>query len=506
MKVSQPLKSCGLDDMLSSMDPHVDASKHPRVTFPVSFLNTRSFLYAVGLFLLASTSSSVATPPHNPYCVCEYDADRDYFPVKLNAQYANGFNIEYHKSYKKLTVQTSAGPFVTIAYLCGTPQPAGVVANTTIRIPIDSIAIESTTFLPFIRYIGKENSLFFANTDALELPACQRNRSVQNKLSTGWSLSAVAAAVTNNSLVFTNEDLDLVLLDTYGYSGALTTIQNDFTSHTKAIEAPQAFEKHPLGPIDWLKPIAALYNAEAQAEYVVSSINARYECLKTLVAEEVPPNTPKKKVVWGNYNKFAWDPTPSYSGAVCPNYYCQMIEDAGAELIAFPNGSPNVTEFAAAVAQADIFIYVDGNFNQSTAYQAPFMEAADIALFTSAPPFVNKQIYDIRGGHFSGDWFEDRIAEPDVLLIDLVQIIQTGIVSGTRAKRFLRNVFTEDANDQTSRDPSKCKEDDSPYQSWLEGICDQGAIGENAGDTVVCLPDGATWAPTPSGRRLRDNA
>ncbi|MEM7796336.1 MAG: ABC transporter substrate-binding protein, partial [Cyanobacteria bacterium P01_C01_bin.118] len=38
-------------------------------------------------------------------CVDEYDPTVDYFPVKVEPQYAQGFSVDYHNHYKVVTVR-----------------------------------------------------------------------------------------------------------------------------------------------------------------------------------------------------------------------------------------------------------------------------------------------------------------------------------------------------------------------------------------------------------------
>jgi iron complex transport system substrate-binding protein len=89
-------------------------------------------------------------------CIERFDPSVDCFPDKAVIEFARNFTVEYHKSYKLLTVFESykGGPLERYILLqCGAPKPAlrGPLASATVvPIPISSMFSGSTSHLPLL--------------------------------------------------------------------------------------------------------------------------------------------------------------------------------------------------------------------------------------------------------------------------------------------------------------------------------------------------------------------
>ena len=465
MKVSIPVPGA-LPQMPPCSDPHADPCRFPRVSSPVSFLNMRSYISLVTLLFMLVTSGSLAQESSQS-CVCDFDANTDYFPVKVASDYATNFEIEYKKSYKKITITGDSGTVVTYAYLCGTPRPTEVAeGDVVVQIPIDSAALLSTTFLPFINYIGKRTSLHYVAATADDMPSCLRKMYNEGRLSDGFDIASQASKIIETSVSRTGQFPDVVFTDDYNYATTKTQVPQLFGTHTQTILISEITESHPLGPVEWLEVVAALYNAETDAHYIVSSIQQRYNCIKNLI--QANPPAQKKKVMWGAFYSYG---DGAYLFSPCPgSFFCQIVADAGGEIL---NGlEADEASVIAMAEQADVWIYPDGNFMNSTVYNSPFLAGEREGKFNDTKVVRNKQVFDYLGDH-PLNWFEDRFAEPDVLLMDVVQALWGNTyISDTRIKSFLRNVYTEPAMDQGPRDPSLCTNEDSKlYTEWLTGPC-----------------------------------
>ena len=93
--------------------------------------------------------------------MCDYDANVDYFADKLTTEYATGFEISYHKSYKLIT---ALGKNLTyVAYQCGTPDPLLTAPEyhtyVPIEIPLRGVALVSTSYVPYFEYINQRDSI-----------------------------------------------------------------------------------------------------------------------------------------------------------------------------------------------------------------------------------------------------------------------------------------------------------------------------------------------------------
>ena len=87
-------------------------------------------------------------------CVERFDSEIDYFPEKTALEYAGNFTVEYHRSYKLVTVIEpfpGSGPESYVLLQCGAPLPDlpdGLENSQLIRLPIDQIYLDSTTAIP----------------------------------------------------------------------------------------------------------------------------------------------------------------------------------------------------------------------------------------------------------------------------------------------------------------------------------------------------------------------
>jgi iron complex transport system substrate-binding protein len=83
----------------------------------------------------------------------------DYFPEKATLDYAKGFSVAYFKHYKVVTVNARPGrdaqeSFRYVLVQCGAPTFLRVSRSAqSSPIPIQSIAILSTTHLPHLEIL-----------------------------------------------------------------------------------------------------------------------------------------------------------------------------------------------------------------------------------------------------------------------------------------------------------------------------------------------------------------
>ena len=92
---------------------------------------------------------------------------------------------------------------------------------------------------------------------------------------------------------------------------------------------------------------------------------------------------------------------------------------------------------------------------------------------------MNEQVYDTTKNNLCvandcdtvNDWLESRLAEPDVLLEDLVNII-TPDAHPSHGRVWFRNVATETPSARTTCPAGV----DSPYVLWVDEIAAAGAV------------------------------
>ena len=163
----------------SSRMPLVYGQKHMRGGSRIAqFCSRKSLGYAkrqvnltagllVGLFMttgcrqppliLDSPSSEGAD------CVTNYEPDKDYFPDKVQLEYATGFSVDYFNHYKVVTVtqpwKAAAETFESVLFQCGTPAPTQLSDAQLISVPIRTVSTLSTTYLPHLELLDQTDAL-----------------------------------------------------------------------------------------------------------------------------------------------------------------------------------------------------------------------------------------------------------------------------------------------------------------------------------------------------------
>ena len=112
---------------------------------------------ALRALALAAALSTVAS--NELACVSSYDASVDYFPDKVTPTASEMWTIEYFNSYKVINMTVAGVVYSTVAYQCGTPQPTVSYATAYVSVPVDTVAITSTSCIPMIELIGERESL-----------------------------------------------------------------------------------------------------------------------------------------------------------------------------------------------------------------------------------------------------------------------------------------------------------------------------------------------------------
>ena len=128
---------------------------------------------AAVLALLACTRSASA---NTLSCVSDYDASTDYFPDKVYPSYSELWTSEYFNSYKaralarhdasqrsshrvEQVMNLSYTGVSIVAYQCGTPMPNVLYATDYIEVPVSTVAVTSTTNIPWVELLGKRSSM-----------------------------------------------------------------------------------------------------------------------------------------------------------------------------------------------------------------------------------------------------------------------------------------------------------------------------------------------------------
>lgn len=213
-------------------------------------------------------------------------------------------------------------------------------------------------------------------------------------------------------------------------------------------------ERTNVATFDWIALYAALFNLEGTSNRIASSTQASYDCSSSnaaVLAEQRNRDRELQEsptILWAQYFNFGYN----WSVAECPTwdttYYCEYARHCSTTILSRPQGvgvntppgSPywylNDDEFLEFGKDADIWIYSGNTWDEVYANKSAIMDQ-----FKSVQ---NERVYDTQG-QGSNAWYEQRLAEYDVVGLDMCEIVGTVNPDGpAHVRRWFRDIFTED--------------------------------------------------------------
>ena len=351
-------------------------------------------------------------------CLTSVTAGVDYFPAKASLTQTNGFSVEYHDTYKVLTVNTpTPGATDALTYVlvqCGTEAPAGFEPAQIISVPVKRVVAMSTTYLTVLddlglldRLVGVDDATYTYNQKVIDLVTAGKIKAIGS----GATLNVEAAI-----------ELKPELIITYGSGSA------DFDSHPKLLEAglkvvlnAEWLDASPLGRAEWSKFIALFFNQEAAAEDWFTAIADRYAQVKEIAAKA--GSTPK--LAYGTPYQGTWYLPGGASFAA------QLIRDAGAT---YPYASDTSTaslplSFEEAYSTTrDATYWINLPFvTDLAALVAQDSRFAEFGAYKNGAVWNNDLRSNAAGG---SDYYESAVVRPDLVLADLVAIVHPDKLPG----------------------------------------------------------------------------
>lgn len=280
----------------------------------------------IAILAIACHRTTITTSKDTKGCVHNYNPNIDYFPGKVTINYATGFDVEYHKNYKLVTVkkpwQNAKTGFQYILVQCGTPAPKNFQSSQIITVPINTVVSLSTTHLSHFAKLGLVDKLIgVSDTKRVNTPE------VIQKIKAGK-----VAEVGNSESINIEKILELNpdLIMTYGVGNP------QIDSHHKLIEAglkvainAEYMETSPLGHAEWLKFTALFFNQENIAQKAFNQISTKYENIASKTK-----SVKNRPTVFTGFNfKGVW-----YIPG-CQSYVAKYLADAGSNYLCADNSS-----------------------------------------------------------------------------------------------------------------------------------------------------------------------
>jgi len=374
---------------------------------------TRILLLLLVLVLTACSAISAGEAPAKESGQTELRV----FPIR----FAQHFTLEYADGYKKLTVtQPWAGATEALTYLLvprGLPAPADAGNALVIETPVRTFVSMSTTYYPFLEKIGKLDALVGVDDATYAYNPQVRARAADGSLALVGG-GAGGGSVNVEKLLELNPDLIMT-----SASGS-----PDLDAHPKLLEAglpvvinADYLEQSPLGRAEWGIFIAAFFDLEEAASQDFDALVQRYEAAK--------------KLTQGLEDKVSVFTNTDYQGTwYVPggeSYAALLLKDAGADYI-FADQPGNGAAPLAFEAVFDAAKDADYWLNVGFAADLDSLLAMD-ARYAEFKAFAQGSVYNYNarvtetGG---SDYFESGVANPDVILKDLIRIFYPDLLPG----------------------------------------------------------------------------
>jgi cobalamin transport system substrate-binding protein len=321
-----------------------------------------------------------------------------------NIKYAQGFKIQHFENFTKLIVnapyQNSNEIFEFI--LSDSIEKSNL---TTIKTPINSIVVTSTTHIPMLELLDVETKLVgFPNTNYIS------SKKTRKLISKGFIKELGHEESINTELL-----LDLQPEVVVGFS---LNSNNKMFAVIKKLGIPVILngdwlEETPLGRAEWIKFFGVLFNKEMQADSIFNKIEKNYIAAKKIASK----SKEKPSIISGGLFKDIWNLPAGES------FEATFLKDANTNYL-WKNSkgkgslSLNIENVFDKGQKADLWI--SPSFYKTL---EQLKKANDI--YPQFEAFKNKNVYTFvnKQGEKGGIiYFELAPARPDLVLKDLIKI------------------------------------------------------------------------------------
>lgn len=351
-------------------------------------------LSAVMLFLLAS---------------CTQKSPSNSLDAANQIKYAEGFSLSNHDGFSILKVQdpwpNAAKSFTYILKQKGATIPDSLSSFDIINVPIQSIIVTSTTHIPSLEILEKENTLL--GFPSLKYITSEKVRSLidQNKIREIGNVQSL------NTEVILDLNPDVVV--GFGIDNNNPALENIKNGGVQVVINGDWNEKNLLGKAEWIKFFGALYGLDDKANAEFSKVEQHYlASLKLLEKIDVKPTV--------------------MSGALYENqWYLPHGDSWGAKLISEAGGiylwkDEKGTGSLSLPFETVLDIAVDADIWIGPAQFGSLKQMTDThPHYNQFKSFKNGQVYSYstkRGGGGGVIYYELAPSRPDIVLRDLIKI------------------------------------------------------------------------------------
>ncbi|TDW47368.1 iron complex transport system substrate-binding protein [Flavobacterium sp. 270] len=238
---------------------------------------------------------------------------------KNSIEYASGLSIVKYEGYSVVKVinpwPNANKDFTYVLKENEAKVPDSLQKYTTIKVPLETVVVTSTTNIPFLEMLEVENKLVgFPHTDYV---SSEKTRALIDKgsvknIGQNEKLNIEQLIELSPDLIVTfGVDNNNPMLDNLKKSGLNVFIQGDW------------MEQSPLGKAEWIKLYGALFGKEDKAKELFDKIVLSYTQAQKLVSEQKATST----VLYGSMYEDVWYVAKGNS------WVAQFMKDAQADYL-----------------------------------------------------------------------------------------------------------------------------------------------------------------------------
>lgn len=329
--------------------------------------------------------------------------------AKNSIEYASGLSIVKQEGYSVVTVSdpwpNANTKFTYVLKEKDAKVPDSLQKYTTIKVPLESIVVTSTTNIPFLEMLEVENKLVgFPHTDYV---SSEKTRALIDK--------GAVKNVGQNEKLNIEQLIDIApeLIVTFGVDNNNQMLDNLKKSGLNVFIQADWMEQSPLGKAEWIKLYGALFGKEDKAKELFDKIVTSYNQAKKLVADKPATST----VLYGSMYEDVWYVAKGNSWVAQfmkdaqANYLWADLKGTGSEGLSF--------EKVLVKAKNANFWIASGSFKTLEEFGKINPHYTQFDAFTSKNVYTFEGKFGATGGTV---YYELAPSRPDLVLKDYIKI------------------------------------------------------------------------------------
>lgn len=387
--------------------------------------SSKTWIYALvaGAIFLVVAAAGVMTLGHTPdkyqttgILPATSPDSRDLFPDKAYPEYAQGYSVEYHGTYKVVQIHDpwgrSAENHTYLLVQRGEKVPAGYPGARVFYLPVESaitLTVLHATYLDELNEtsaINGHNGINFVMNERFHERAQNGN------------ITEVGSGTLSMNNIFKTETMielepDIVFCNANGNPEYDNQYKLEETGLRPAITA-ESSEENPLGRAEWIKYYSLFFNKEKTANEAFERIEANY----TAIQKKTRNVTSRPTIFSGMEFQGTWYAPGGGS------YVAQLFRDAGGNYIL-------VNDTATSEQPLDFEVVYERAHDADFYLNVAMISASDDLLARDSRYAKFKAVrngavfhFDARKNEYDSlDYWQSGVLHPDIVLSDLVKIL-----------------------------------------------------------------------------------